>query len=138
MTLLRLGWYWLLMFALLFNGASTAVAGAMPARVAQAVAEAVAAAPVKTPCHPADETSTVGAAQPHSAAAASGQAADAQSQSHDCCKSGCNAHCSSGGLAVYAYVRSEAPFARTESQVAFRISGYISPALARLVRPPIA
>ena len=134
MRLLRFFLARLLMLALLLNGAGFAVSGANHSLATAMIAATSASAP----CHTESESQSTAVVPPHITGAAHDDGAGSTHPAHDCCKPGCSNHCGFGTLALVAPCRVPVPHAANAAQAPFSDSGYVSPALPRHVRPPIA
>ena len=123
----------LLILGLLLSGPGYSVAAAH--RGMQPVREAASA---QAPCH-ADSPEGMPMAMPQSADEAPPQdAGKSTPKNPDCCKSGCRCPCAHGTSAVIAPLRSSSGTAGHAPGPGLVESTYASPALPRLIRPPIS
>lgn len=115
----------LLCLGLLVNGSAQAVALTHSALASHSAREA---APL---CHDAHDMKAAGSmAHEHRAAAVT--------KKPDCCKSGvCECACSHGAVATMPTLQSPGRPARREALLGLADTSYASPALPRLIRPPI-
>ena len=123
----------LLILGLLLSGPGYSVAAAHQGM--QPVREA---ASVQAPCH-ADGPEGMSMAMPQPADEAPSQdAGKSTPKSPDCCKSACRCPCAHGASAVTALVRSPSGTTKHAPGPRLAESAYASPALPRLIRPPIS